>query len=256
MNELTTEDSEQRSRLARIIIQGDRASTRSIVSMAISLSVPSIMAQLANILMQYIDATMVGHIGKDAAAAIGLISTSTWLLWDFARRSPPVSPCRLPTSSEQEEIPTQRLWPDRDTRRHSSSVFSSRQQASPYHHFFRRRSEEPAKSRPGHPSISSSFALSLPAMQLNFPSNNMLRCSGNMLVPGITGVLMCLLDIIFNFSLYFPPRNHTFRATNQYPGIRHGCAGSCIGNRSRRHACVHDFPRGISVAWQFGTQPA
>ncbi len=77
MNELTTEDSEQRSRLARIIIQGDRASTRSIVSMVITLSVPSIVAQLANILMQYIDATMVGHIGKDAAAAIGLISTST-----------------------------------------------------------------------------------------------------------------------------------------------------------------------------------
>ena len=30
--------------------------------------------------MQYIDAGMVGSLGRDATAAIGLISTSTWLI--------------------------------------------------------------------------------------------------------------------------------------------------------------------------------
>ena len=225
--------------------------------MAISLSVPSIMAQLANILMQYIDATMVGHIGKDAAAAIGLIKhLHMAFLWDFARRSPPVSPAGCPPSSEQEEIPTQRLWPRQGYTATFLFSLSSRQQASPYHHFFRRRSEEPAKSRPGHPEYFLIFALSLPAMQLNFLSNNMLRCSGNMLVPGITGVLMCLLDIIFNFSLYFPlAKSHLSGLQINIPGFDMGVRGAALGT-GLAMLCVHDFPRGISVAWQFGTQPA
>ena len=132
--------------------------------------------------------------------------------------------------------------------------FSSRQQASPYHHFFRETLGGAGEVATGASEYFLIFALSLPAMQLNFPSNNMLRCSGNMLVPGITGVLMCLLDIIFNFSLYFP-RNHTFRATNQYPGFDMGVRGAALGTGLAM--LVHrDFPRGISVAWQFGTQPA
>lgn len=47
--------------------------------LAALLSVPAIIAQLSSIVMQYIDAAMVGHLGADASAAIGLVSTSTWL---------------------------------------------------------------------------------------------------------------------------------------------------------------------------------
>ena len=43
------------------------------------LSVPSILAQLTSTAMEYIDATMVGSLGANASAAIGLVSTSTWL---------------------------------------------------------------------------------------------------------------------------------------------------------------------------------
>mgnify|MGYP000488411865 CR=1 FL=1 len=31
--------------------------------------------------MQYIDASMVGSLGAEASASIGLVSTSTWLFW-------------------------------------------------------------------------------------------------------------------------------------------------------------------------------
>ena len=47
------------------------------------LSWPAIMAQLSSILMQYIDAAMVGRLGADDSAAVGLVSTSLWLFWGF-----------------------------------------------------------------------------------------------------------------------------------------------------------------------------
>lgn len=43
------------------------------------LSIPAILAQLTSIIMQYIDAAMVGGLGADASASIGIVSTSTWL---------------------------------------------------------------------------------------------------------------------------------------------------------------------------------
>ena len=45
------------------------------------LSVPAVIAQLSSIVMQYIDAAMVGHLGAEASASIGLVSTTTWLFW-------------------------------------------------------------------------------------------------------------------------------------------------------------------------------
>ena len=44
------------------------------------LSVPAILAEVTSIAMQYIDAAMVGSLGENASAAIGLVSSSTWLL--------------------------------------------------------------------------------------------------------------------------------------------------------------------------------
>ncbi len=43
------------------------------------LALPAMLGQLSTIAMQYIDAIMVGQLGASAAAAIGLVSTSTWL---------------------------------------------------------------------------------------------------------------------------------------------------------------------------------
>ena len=46
-----------------------------------SLAMPAMLAQLSSITMQYIDASMVGHLGADASASIGLVSTTLWLFW-------------------------------------------------------------------------------------------------------------------------------------------------------------------------------
>ena len=50
------------------------------VRLVLSLSLPAILAQLTTIAMQYIDAGMVGSLGAEATASIGLVSSTTWLI--------------------------------------------------------------------------------------------------------------------------------------------------------------------------------
>ena len=63
------------------IQDGKAATFRQQLSLAVKLAIPAILAQLSSIIMQYIDASMVGQLGTDPAAAIGLVSTSLWLFW-------------------------------------------------------------------------------------------------------------------------------------------------------------------------------
>lgn len=44
-----------------------------------SLSLPAILAQITNVLMFFIDAAMVGHLGAEPSASIGLVESTTWL---------------------------------------------------------------------------------------------------------------------------------------------------------------------------------
>ncbi|MFR2886328.1 MAG: MATE family efflux transporter, partial [Merdibacter sp.] len=65
----------------RALLQRDAPLTKKAQLRAlIQLSLPAIFAQLTSIMMQYIDAAMVGALGAEASAAIGVVSTSTWLL--------------------------------------------------------------------------------------------------------------------------------------------------------------------------------
>ena len=50
------------------------------IRLIIQLSIPAILAQLSSVMMQYIDASMVGTLGKNAAAAVGLMASSTWFV--------------------------------------------------------------------------------------------------------------------------------------------------------------------------------
>ena len=49
------------------------------LSLTLRLSFPAILAQLSSIVMQYIDAAMVGSLGAEASASIGLVASTTWL---------------------------------------------------------------------------------------------------------------------------------------------------------------------------------
>ena len=60
--------------------QGEDIPLSDTARIALALSIPSILEQLVVTAMEYIDAAMVGHIGAEATAAIGIVSSSTWLL--------------------------------------------------------------------------------------------------------------------------------------------------------------------------------
>ena len=60
--------------------QGENIPLSDTARIALALSIPSILEQLVVTAMEYIDAAMVGHIGAEATAAIGIVSSSTWLL--------------------------------------------------------------------------------------------------------------------------------------------------------------------------------
>ncbi len=168
------------------------------------LSVPAMMGQLSSIVMQYIDAMMVGNLGAWASASIGLVSTTTWLFGGLA-----VSAGVGFSVLVAHRIGAKDHDGARDVLRQSLTfcvAFSAvvcaigvaihrqlplwlggeglvAEQASAY--FF-------------------VWCLMVPMMQLYHLSNSMLRSCGNMKVPMMIGVMMCALDVVFN--LLFIPR--------------------------------------------------
>ena len=194
------------------------------------LSVPAIMAQISSIAMQYIDASMVGSLGANAAASIGLVSTTTWLFWELCAAAATGFSVQV-----AHKIGAGDFVGARKILRQSIAatlVFSSLLAAVGI---------SISGMLPGwlggDEAIRSDsslyfwiFALFLPALQLNFLAGGMLRCSGNMHVPSMLNVLMCLLDIVFNFFLIFPSRQVEWLGVEfTAPGAGLGVEGAILG---------------------------
>ena len=63
------------------LIREDKPMTwRQQLELFVLLSFPSILAQVSSVIMQYIDASMVGSLGANASAAVGLVASTTWLI--------------------------------------------------------------------------------------------------------------------------------------------------------------------------------
>ncbi|MBQ1635468.1 MAG: MATE family efflux transporter, partial [Bacteroidales bacterium] len=54
---------------------GESMSRREKIKLALFLGLPAMLAQLGTIVMEYIDAGMVGRLGSEQAASIGLVAT-------------------------------------------------------------------------------------------------------------------------------------------------------------------------------------
>lgn len=70
--------SEKTDSLLALIHDGKPMMTGQQLRLTVRLGVPAVIAQLSSIVMQYIDAAMVGHLGAEASASIGLVSTTIW----------------------------------------------------------------------------------------------------------------------------------------------------------------------------------
>ena len=62
------------------IRNGEKLTPKEEIMLILKLSLRAILAQISSIIMQYIDASMVGHLGANASASIGLVSSTTWLV--------------------------------------------------------------------------------------------------------------------------------------------------------------------------------
>ena len=176
--------------------------------LTLQLSVPAIMAQLSSIVMQYIDAAMVGSLGANASASIGLVSTTTWLFSGLCSAAATGFSVQVAHALGAGDSMTGMVisrflpgWLGGDAAiRHDASLYFL---------------------------IYSAF---LPVFQISILSAGMLRCSGNMRVPSLLSMLMCLLDVVFNFFLIFPSREiEGLGCSFWVPGAGLGVEGAAWG---------------------------
>ena len=183
----------------RALLQRDAPLTKKAQLRAlIQLSLPAIFAQLTSIMMQYIDAAMVGALGAEASAAIGVVSTSTWLLSGL---------CTAAASGFSVQV-AQRIGAAdeqgaRSVVKHGLLItllfalalsFSGSMISSFLPGWL---GADPSL----HADASGYFLIyvcALPFLQMSLLGAYLLQCSGDMKVPSILNASMCGFDVIFN----------------------------------------------------------
>ena len=203
------------------------------------LSLPAMLAQLSSILMQYIDATMVGRLGADDSAAIGLVSTTLWLFWGVGSAM---------TSGYSVQVAHKIGAKDYSGARSvlrqgitSSLLFSFGMGllgvliAYPLP-FWLGGSEQICGAASLYFVV---FVAALPLLTLNYLAGGMLRCAGNMKVPSVVSGLMCFLDLLFNFLLIFPSRHIMIGGHEIFmPGAGLGVLGAALGTVGAEVVCA------------------
>lgn len=212
------------------IRSGERLSFGQQLKLTAQLSWPAMMAQLSSMLMQYIDAAMVGHLGADASASVGLVSTSLWLFWGICSAVTMGFSVQVAHSiGASDHARGRRILRQSIT---SCLLFSlivaavGAAIAFPLPHWLGGKEN----ICPDASIYFLVFVLALPLFTMNYLGGGMLRCSGNMKVPGGLNVLMCVLDVIFNFILIFPTRTiEIFDMSVTMPGMGLGVLGAALG---------------------------
>ena len=216
-----------------VIRSGGKLTVSQQIKLTAQLSWPAMMAQLSSIMMQYIDAAMVGRLGADDSASVGLVSTSLWLFWGI---------CSAVTMGFSVQVAHSIGAGDYGKARGilrqgivSCLMFSvvvaviGAAIAYPLPHWLG-----------GNDAVSPKaslyflvFVLALPLLTMNYLGGGMLRCAGNMKVPGGLNVMMCLLDVLFNFFLIFPSGQIDLLGMHiPVPGAGLGVLGAALGTVS------------------------
>lgn len=195
-------EKEKQDLLARIR-NGQSMTRNEKLRLIASFSLPSILAQLSSIMMFFIDAAMVGSLGARESASVGLVESTIWLFGGL------MSACSLGFSVQVAHAIGAR---DYEGARHilrqaliCASIFSC---------FFMLVAVAVHSQLPfwlgGSADIAplSSiyflvFSLAIPFLQLQGLSSSMLKCSGNMRIPSVLSIGMCIMDVIFNYIFIF-----------------------------------------------------
>ncbi|MCM1030378.1 MAG: MATE family efflux transporter [Oscillibacter sp.] len=216
--------------LLSIIREGKAMSRGQQLRLTIQLSIPAIVAQLSSIIMQYIDAAMVGSLGAAPSAAIGLVSTTTWLFGGLCSAAATGFSVQVAhrigagDMSGARKVLRQALTATFIFSLLLATTGSAISGSLP--HWL----GGDAAIRKDSSLYFLIFSLFLPALQMNFLAGSMLRCSGNMRIPSLLGVVMCVLDVVFNFFLIFPSRTwHMGEISFFIPSAGLGVGGAVLG---------------------------
>ncbi len=210
--------------------EGGELSRREKLALVLRLSVPAVLSQLSTIIMEYIDASMVGSLGPDASAAIGLVSTTTWLIGGLSGAVGIGFTVGIAHSIGAGD--------NRQARKNVRSglvtvlVFSVVMMllVAVIHRALPRWMGGEAEILRDASAYFLIFGLMLPLLQINYTGAGMLECSGNMKVPGLINMIMCGLDVVFNFFCIYPSRYLTFFGKRFYmPGLGLGVKGAALG---------------------------
>ena len=212
--------------LLAVLRGGGTLSLRQQITLTLQLSIPAILAQISSILMQYIDASMVGRLGREASASIGLVASSTWLFNGLCSAAvvgfSVLVAQRIGAGEERDarNLTKQALLSGLAFGLVLAVIGASLSGPLP-----RWLQAEDGLFRDAS-AYFLVFALSMPFVLTNRLSAGLLQASGNMRRPSVLLMLMCGLDVIFNLLLIFPSRRV---GGFTLPGAGLGVTGAALG---------------------------
>ena len=185
------------------------------MELALMLSLPAILAQSASVLMQYIDTGMVGRLGANPSASIGLITTSTWILGGFTAGACSGFSVQVAHLCGASDFKNARVV----MRQSLGGVFLLGL-------FLALLGIGISGSLPrwlgGSPEIVADatryfriYSAFIPVGAIGWVASACLQASGNMKVPSIMFIGMCVLDVVFNWIFIY--------------GLDMGVAGAALG---------------------------
>ena len=189
--------------LLSYIREGRMMTQREKLWLIVSLSIPSILAQISATVMFFIDASMVGHLGAKASAAIGLVETTGWLmggLGSAANMGFSVQVAHFIGANDMEaarrvlrqSIVCCMIW--------ALVISTTAICISPYLPYWLGGNEEIAHDASLYFAI---FGFSGIFFQMEGLAGSMLKCSGNMKIPSMLNIGMCVMDVVFNYIFIY-----------------------------------------------------
>ena len=185
-------------------IREGREMTRSEkLRLIVSLSIPSILAQISTTVMFFIDASMVGHLGAKASAAIGLVETTGWLMGGLGAAANMGFAVQVAHAIGANDFERARrvlrqslvcclLW--------SLAITTVALMISGRLPYWLGGTAEIAHDASLYFALIGVFGI---FFQMEALAGSMLKSSGNMKIPSILNIGMCVMDVCFNYVFIY-----------------------------------------------------
>lgn len=172
-------------------------------NLIIGLSIPSILSQITTVMMFFIDASMVGHLGAQASASIGLIESTTWLMGSVMAAMSMGFSVQVAHFIGANDFPQAR-----QVFQHAlicGGIFSLLMclVGVGIHHSLPLWLGGGADIAADASLYFLVYSLTLPLIFLFHLSSSMLKSSGDMHTPSALSILLCILDVGFNYLFIY-----------------------------------------------------